>query len=395
MLNFLNAGHMPVDINYTHVALIPKVKNPSKMTDLRPISLCNVSYKLISKVLANRLKVILPDNIDENQSVFVPGRLITDNILLSSEIFHFMKHNQAKKRGLMALKLDISKAYDRMEWDFIACVMIKMGFPAIWIDRVMKCVTTVKYSFLVNGEATEILVPKRGVRQGDPLSPYLFLLCAEGLGTLIRRAHSTNSIHGVRLSRNAPIISHLFFADDSVIFARANVREAEAILGILKEYEILSGQMVNLKKCEVSFSNKRTADIRRRVTSVLGIKEVLSHDKYLGLPTLFKRSKKISFTGIKDRIWKKLQGWKEKLLSKAGKEILIKAVAQSIPSYAMSCFKLPASFCDDVERIMRNFWWGTLTPRGLYLGKRGIICVGRNVKEGWDLETLNFSTVPF
>lgn len=117
VLNFLNDGCMPEDINFTHVAFIPKIKNPSKMTDLRPISLCNVSYKLISKVLANRLKVLLPHIIDENQSAFVSGRLITDNILLSSEVFHYMNHNQAKKRGFMALKLDMSKAYDRMEWD--------------------------------------------------------------------------------------------------------------------------------------------------------------------------------------------------------------------------------------------------------------------------------------
>lgn len=117
--------------------------------------------------------------------------------------------------------------------------------------------------------------------------------------------------------------------------------------------------MINLEKCEVSFSKRLPSDTIHRVSSFLGFKQVDSHDKYLDLPTLFKRSKKISFSGIKDRVWKKLQGWKEKLLLKAGKEILIKAVAQSIPTYAMSCFKLPSSFCDEVERIIRNFWWGT------------------------------------
>lgn len=164
VLDFLNYGHLPADLNYTHVALIPKTNNPTKMTDLRPISLCNVSYKLISKVLANRLKLILPDIIDENQSAFVLGRLITDNILLSSEVFHCLHHNHAKRRGYMTLKLDMSKAYDRMEWDYIACVMIKIGFPAVWTDHVMKCVTTVRYSFLVNGEVSEILTPRKGLR---------------------------------------------------------------------------------------------------------------------------------------------------------------------------------------------------------------------------------------
>lgn len=128
---------------------------------------------------------------------------------MSSEVFHHMKHNHAKKRGSMALKLDISKAYDQMEWDYIACVMMKMGFPALWIDRVMKCVSTVKYSFLVNGEANEVLNPKRGLRQGGPLSPYLFLLGAEGLGALIKKARTDNRIHGIYISCNAPVISHL------------------------------------------------------------------------------------------------------------------------------------------------------------------------------------------
>lgn len=147
-----------------------------------------------------------------------------------------------------------------------------------------------------------MIVPTRGLRQGDPLSPYLFLICAEGLGALIKKAHEGNVIHGVSIARKAPLITHLFFADDSMIFGRASVRDAEAILGILKHYESLSGQMVYMDKSEVSFSKSLSYEVKCRVSSVLGFKEVSSHDKYLGLPTLFKRSKKISFSGIKERI---------------------------------------------------------------------------------------------
>lgn len=311
VLNYLNGGSMPDDLNHTYVVLIPKVRKPVDMKDLRPISLCNVSYKLISKVLENRLKRILPAIIEENQSAFVPGRLITDNILLSSEVFHFMRHSQAQKHRYMALKLDMSKAYDRIEWDYLSSIMIQMGFPTQWVDRVMLCVSSVSYSFLVNGQPTDRIIPQRGLRQGDPLSPYLFLLCAEGFGCLIRKAHEERVLHGISISRACPNLSHLFFADDSLIFARANLGNATAIKKILQTYEFLSGQQINLDKSEISFSRGLGHEVRNDIQAYLGMEEVRSHDKYLGLPTIFDRSKKISFSGIRDRIWKKLQGWKK------------------------------------------------------------------------------------
>lgn len=300
VLHFLNNGGMSSGLNETHVVLIPKIKKPKEMKDLRPISLCNISYKLISKVLANRLKKILPDIIDKNQSVFVPSRLISDNVLLDSEVFHFMKTSLARKRGFMALKLDMSKAYNRVEWDYLQGVMLAMGFPRSWVTRVMEYVTSISYSFLVNGHLTSALAPQRGIRQGDPLCPYLFLICAEGLGSLIKQAYRKRMLREIQVARGAPIITHLFFADDSMIFTHASIHEVNTIGQILWEYEALSGQKVNLEKCEVSFSRKPEMGIRLPIIRSLGFMEVKMHGKYLGLPTVFDKSKRISFAAIRD-----------------------------------------------------------------------------------------------
>jgi hypothetical protein len=188
VLGYLNGGDFDEVINETYITLIPKVKNPSRLTEYRPISLCNVLYKLIAKVLANRLKKVLSHIISENQSAFVPSRLITDNVLVAFEALQTMDVRMKGTKGYMALKLNMSKAYDRVEWDFLEANLLKIGFARRWVDLLMVCVRTVIYSILINGQPHGRIVPSRGIRQGDPLSPYFFILCAEGLTTLLRRA---------------------------------------------------------------------------------------------------------------------------------------------------------------------------------------------------------------
>ena len=229
-------------INYTHIALIPKNNSPEKITEFRPISLCNVIYKLVSKVLANRLKKILPHIISENQSAFVPGRQITDNVLVAFEVMHHLHKKNKGKVGQMAIKLDMSKAYDQVEWPFVEAIMHKMGFHEQWVKMIMECITTVSYSVLINGEPKGYIIPIRGLGQGDPLSLYLFLLCAKGLSAMITRAQQEKKLHGIKVASTAPAISHLFFADDSILFCQATVEACGEIQGILDDYEVASGQ---------------------------------------------------------------------------------------------------------------------------------------------------------
>ncbi|XP_074314802.1 uncharacterized protein LOC141650968 [Silene latifolia] len=332
-------------VNMTNVVLIPKCDSPKKITEYRPISLCNVNYKVISKTLANRLKGFLNDFITENQSAFTPGRRI--------------KRGGEGRHGTVALKLDMSKAYDRVEWVFLDEVMKRMGFSSMWRNRVMNCITTVAHSFLINGKASGLVRPSRGLRQGDPISPYLFLLCADAFSHMLNEAVRRGSLHGARVCRGAPRVSHLFFADDSILFARANLRECSKIAEIISKYERASGQKINYSKSEVVFSKKVLPAMRTSLCEALGVREVDRHEKYLGLPTIIGRSKKSIFACLKERVWKKMQGWKEKMLSKPGKEILIKAVAQAIPTYMMSMFAIPEGLIEELHMTMARFWWGS------------------------------------
>ena len=189
-----------------------------------------------------------PHIISPTQSAFVSGRLITNNVLVAYETLHTMHARKKGKKGTLALKLDINKAYDRVEWQFLQGIMEKMGFPTQWIERVMSCVITPSFSIFVNGKPYGMVHPSRGIRQGDPLSPYLFLLCAEGFTTLLAKAEFEGRIKGVSICRGAPRVTYLLFADDSLLFCQAIHNEGEAIVEILQTYANASDQSINLEK---------------------------------------------------------------------------------------------------------------------------------------------------
>uniref|UniRef100_A0A803Q6L7 Reverse transcriptase n=1 Tax=Cannabis sativa TaxID=3483 RepID=A0A803Q6L7_CANSA len=321
-LGILNDGKPIEDINDTLICLIPKIEKPTRMSNFRPISLCNVVYKIIAKCLAGRMKDSLHQAISEEQSAFVAGRLIQDNAIIGFESLHCMKTRRFGNGRKMALKLDMSKAYDQVEWNFLTTMMEGLGYDEEWINKIMRCVTSVSFSVLINGEKIGNFKPSRGLRQD-----------------------------GVK-------VSHLFFADDSFVFLEGNIDECDTMSHTLHQYSRLSGQQINLDKSEVSMGSRISHQLGQSLASRLGVKLVTHHTKYLGLPSFIGRRKKEVFEVIKDKVWNKLKGWKASMFSQAGKEILIKAVIQAIPSYSMSCFRLPKKLITSLHSLAANFWWG-------------------------------------
>ncbi|XP_059446415.1 uncharacterized protein LOC132177961 [Corylus avellana] len=281
------------------------------------------NWEVGDEVIANRLKVVLPHLISPNQSAFISGQLITYNMLAAYETLHTMHTRMWGKEGFMAIKLYMSKAYDRVEWCFLEAVMRRLSFTEKWINIIMMCVRSISYANLVNGNPVGHIYPSRELRQGDPVSPYLFMICAEALSSLLSRADQKGNIRGVPTSKKGHRLNHLFFADDSLLFCRAGKCHWNRLTKLLKSYEDASGQKLNKEKTDVFFRRNTSNVSKQKILDISGIPLSQRFDTYLGLPALVGKSRTAAFKNIKDRVWKRLQDWKLKFLSQARKESLI------------------------------------------------------------------------
>ncbi|XP_045797887.1 uncharacterized protein LOC123892085 [Trifolium pratense] len=288
---------------------------------------------LLESIMKN---VILPDVVDEEQSAFFKGRLITDNSLIAMECFHWLNKKVKGKRGTMALKMDMAKAYDKMEWAFIRGVLQSMGFPERILQLIMSCISTVSYQILINDQPNSSFSPNRGIRQGDLLSPSFFCVLMSCLVCCIKRLKAKPFTVSKWLGMLPKSHISCLRMIVSSLQEPTKMNEANTIIQVLNKYQLASEKNIICNKIEV--------------------KPVTSHSRYLGLPVIFGRSKKEVFAFVQDKIWKKVKGWKEKCLSKAGKETLIKVVAQAIPNYIMSCYKIPEGSCANIESMLSKFW---------------------------------------
>lgn len=199
--------------------------------------------------------------------------------------------------------------------------------------------------------------PRRGIRQGDPLSPILFILCRKGLSHSLNKAEHQSIISGIRFSENGPAIHHLLFADDGLFTCKANQEQCKALVQILKEYEKATSHAVNLTKYAISFGENVDQIGRIRIKELTGILGEEGTGNYLGLPEYFSGSKIDLLTYIQYRLKTRLNGWFARTLSQGGKEVLLKAVALAMPIFAMSCYKLPKYTCENITKAMADFWW--------------------------------------
>lgn len=215
---FMDEGFLDERINVTNLCLILKKHKPEKLSEFRPISLCNTAYKIISKVLSKRLKRILPEIVFKNHATFIKGKLISDNILMAHEEIHALRIRELVSSDFIVIKIDMIKAYDRLEWAFLEKAMRYLGFFEAWINRIMKCVSTVSYGVMINGQAYGQINPSRGIRYVDLLSPLLFIICTEALIGALNKAEKEGKLQGIQVANQAPAISNLLFTDDSLFF---------------------------------------------------------------------------------------------------------------------------------------------------------------------------------
>ena len=265
--------------------------------------------------------------------------------------------------GYMIIKIDLEKAYDRLEWGFVRNMSSSLNFHMDTVELILSCISTTSVSLHFNGEQLEEFQPSRGLRQGDPLSPYIFILRMESLSSLINKKCDDGVWGRVKASRNEPGFSHIFFVDDLLLFAKATQENCEAISEVLEEFCSVTGQKINYEKSKVYFSPVVSVEDRADLTHQLGISETNNLGNYLDFPLRHKGRNRNEFQFVIDKVQAKLAGWKTNCLSLAGILVLLKATVTPIVEYYMQCCKLPVRVSERIDKFTRDFLWGSNDDR--------------------------------
>ncbi|GJR26783.1 putative RNA-directed DNA polymerase, eukaryota, reverse transcriptase zinc-binding domain protein [Tanacetum coccineum] len=314
--DFFVNGKLLQEVNHTILTLLPKVSSPSKINDFRPISCCNVNYKCISKIITNRIKDGLNDIVSDNQSAFILGCSIWDNILLTQELMHNYHLNRGPPR--CACKIDIQKAYDTVCWKFLNEVLIGFGFHEKMIKWIMACVTSTSFSININGDLNEYFKGKRGLRQRDLISPYLFTLVMEILTLILKCKIRKDDAFKYHNKCDKQKIVNICFTDDLILFVRAEVHSAKITFDVLEEFKEASGLVPSTPKSTVFLCNVLD-QVKSSILNLMPFEEGILPIKYLGVPLISTRLLHKDCKILVERVQKRIRDWKNKWLSFAGR----------------------------------------------------------------------------
>jgi hypothetical protein len=349
-------GKFVKSINSTFISLIPKVQGAKEVKDFRPISLVGGVYKIISKVLANRMRKVMDKIISKPQNAFVKGRQILDSVLIANECLD--SRIKSEEPGVLC-KLDMEKAYDHVDWSFLLYLLRRCGFGEKWCSWIQHCISSVRFSVLINGVPSGFFGCSRGVRQGDPLSPFLFVLVMEAFSRMLGAFTERGLISGFSVGSSGQDrvnVYHLLFADDTLVFCGANTSQIRHLGALLVCFEAVAGLKVNLSK-SILIPVGHVENVGQ-LAGLLGCGFGEVPLKYLGLPLGASFKLKSMWVGLEDMMLRRLAPWKRLYLSKGGRVTLIKSTLSNMPTYMLSLFPIPIAVAKRLEKIQRDFLWG-------------------------------------
>ncbi|PKU87700.1 Putative ribonuclease H protein [Dendrobium catenatum] len=354
--DFFAGNPNPKFFSSTYIVLIPKIDGPNHWHDFRPISLCTFLNKLNSKIIANRLINILPRIISLNQTGYVKGRSIFDNILLAQEITHDI--NVKSKGGNVIFKLDISKAYENLNWNFLYKILSLFGFGNSFISIIKNSIENCFFSVIINGKHNGFFKSVKGIRQGDTMSPALFIIAMEYLSRGLNDLFLRNPRLNFRTIRGFPI-SHLSFADDFILFTNGSINNISLLLDFLFNFHTHSGLSINKEKSTFIVSKSINQTKIHSIQRLCGFVPKALPITYLGTPIYKGKKRSFLFDNIFTKIEKKMNNWSSNFLSYGGRLILIKSVLNSMPIYLFHTLLPSISVCSKLERIFNKFFWGS------------------------------------
>ena len=352
VLEFFSSGSLLKQWNATTMVLIPKITNASSTADFRPISCLNTVYKVISKLLATRLKSILPQIISQAQSAFMPGRLLAENVMLATDLVQ--GYNRANTTPRAMLKVDLRKAFDTLRWDFIIGTLKALSIPNKFIRWVHQCISSASFTISVNGSSSGVFESTNGIRQGDPISPYIFVLAMEAFSRLLLSRFESGQI-GYHPMTSEVKLTHLMFADDVMVFFDGSPNSLHEISDCLDDFGTWYGLRLNRNKTEVFTSG--LSDSETLAIAQYGFNSGSLPIRYLGLPLMSHKLRISEYDPLMHKLISKFRSWAIKTLTFAGRLLLLSTVIAGIVNFWISTFRLPKGCIRKIDSLCCRFLW--------------------------------------